>query len=129
MSREGKLLIGILVFMIVLFGLIAFGPHNGSVQAQGSGHQGKHVATATTTPVKDGLSFLNSITINGGTPGVITIYDIAASGCTGTPGSGTIAAIEAISATAPVTLFYDIKLTNGVCIVTAAATDLTLSYD
>jgi hypothetical protein len=100
-----------------------------SVQAQQSGHQGKHVATAVTTPVKDGLAFLNSVTINGGTAGVVTIYDIAASGCTGTPGSGTIAVIEAIGATSPVTLFYDIRLTNGLCIVTAAATDLTLSYD
>ena len=82
-----------------------------------------HISTATTTNLSNGIPReLGKVTINGGTAGVITIYDSDDT-------SGTvIAVIEAIGATNPTTLHYDIATTKGLCVVTAAATDVTVSY-
>jgi hypothetical protein len=89
----------------------------------------KYISTATTTMVRPTSGYLHTVTINGGTAGVVTLYDIAGAGCTGTPASGKFATIEAIGATNPVTLVYDLATVNGICVVTAAATDLTVSFN
>lgn len=89
----------------------------------------KYIAAATTTTVKPTNGYLHTITINGGTAGVVTLYDINGVGCTGTPASGKFATIETIGTTNPVTLIYDLATTNGICVVTAAATDLTVSFN
>lgn len=89
----------------------------------------KYISTATTTIVKGNGGFLHTLTINGGTAGVVTLFDIGSAGCTGTPASGKFATIETIGATNPVTLLYDLQTQNGICVVTAAATDLTVSYN
>lgn len=88
-----------------------------------------YIATATTTVVRGNAGFLNTITINGGTAGVVTLYDIASSGCVSTPASGKFATIETIGATNPVSLIYNLQTKNGICVVTAAATDLTVTYN
>ena len=89
----------------------------------------KYISTATTTMVQPVSGYLHTVTINGGTAGVVTLYDIAAAGCTGTPASGKFATIETIGATNPVTLTYDLATVNGLCVVTAAATDVTVSFN
>jgi len=84
-----------------------------------------YIHTAATIACKDGQGALTTIVINGGTAGTVTLYDIAASGCTGTPGSGKFAVIETIGSTNPVALPYNVRFLNGLCIVTGMATDLT----
>jgi hypothetical protein len=102
--------------------------HPEVVHAQApNGAQYLWIHTATTTVVRNGVGYLNAVTINGGTGGAVTLYDIASSGCTGTPASGQFATIA--SATAPVSLIYNISTKNGLCVVTAAATDVTVSYN
>lgn len=88
-----------------------------------------YISTSTTTTVNAQSGFLYTVTINGGTPGVITLYDIAGSGCTGTPSSGKLATIETIGTTNPVTLTYNLKTNSGLCVVTAANTDLTVTFN
>lgn len=88
-----------------------------------------YISTATTTTVKAQSGFLHSVTINGGTAGVVTLFDIGSAGCTGTPGSGKFATIEVISATNPTTLTYNLMTNNGLCVLTAAATDLTVTFN
>jgi hypothetical protein len=88
-----------------------------------------YISTATTTTVRGNAGFLDTVTINGGTAGVVTLYDIGSAGCTGTPASGKFATIETISATNPVSLIYNLQTKNGICVVTAAATDLTVTYN
>jgi hypothetical protein len=88
-----------------------------------------YIATATTTIVRGNGGFLDTVTINGGTAGVVTLFDIGSAGCTGTPASGKFATIETISATNPVTLFYNLQTKNGICVLTAAATDITVTYN
>jgi len=92
------------------------------VHAQGGLGTKVYISTATTTTVLPGVGFLDRVTFNGGTGGVVTLYDIAAAGCSGTPASGKFAAVMA--ATQPVTLDYGFEMKNGLCVVTAAATDL-----
>jgi hypothetical protein len=114
--------------VVLMLGLIA-GP---ALKAQGppaANGNYKYIATATTTNVKPTSGYLHTVTINGGTAGVVTLYDIAAAGCTSTPASGKFATIETIGTTNPVTLLYDLATVNGICVVTAAATDLTVSFN
>ncbi len=92
-----------------------------------NGSQYRYISTATTTVVKNGFGYLNAISINGGTGGVVSLYDVPSSSCTGTPGSGKFAAVASTSV--PVTLRYELAVINGICVVTAAATDVTVSYN
>jgi hypothetical protein len=117
-------------FIFTFFALIAiFGSHPARAQMPAANSQYLYISTATTTPVKAQAGFLLSVTINGGTAGVVTLYDIGSTGCTGTPGSGKFATIETIGATSPVTLTYNLRTLNGLCVVTAAATDLTVTFN
>lgn len=88
-----------------------------------------YIVTATTTAVRSGQGALFNVTINGGTAGIVTLYDIGAAGCTGTPASGKFAIIEAIGATNPTTIIYNLRVDNGICVVTAAATDITVVWN
>ena len=79
-----------------------------------------NIATATTTLVKSGAGSLASITVNGGTMGSITVYD-----------SLTAAGTKIATVAAPVAgmvLPYGVRFKTGLTIVTAEATDLTVSY-
>jgi hypothetical protein len=115
--------------LVLMLGLIA-GP---ALKAQGppaANGNYKYIATATTTNVKPTSGYLHTVTINTGAAGAITLFDIAAAGCTGTPASGKFATIRAGAATdAPVTVTYDLATVNGICVVTAQATDLTVSFN
>lgn len=79
-----------------------------------------NITTATTTTVKSGAGFLHSITVNTTAAGAITIYD-------NTAASGTkIGTIKA--SVVEQTFFFDVSFSTGLTIVTAAASDITVSY-
>lgn len=78
------------------------------------------ISTATTTLVKVGPGHLRVLRAVGGTMGAVTVYD-------NTAASGTELLPEVTPAQGNV-LLEDIAFTNGLTIVTAAATVLTLSY-
>lgn len=79
-----------------------------------------NITTATTTTVKSGAGFFHCVVINTTAAGTITIYDnTAASGTK----IGTIVASAGVA-----TYLYDVKFNNGLTLVTAAASDLTVSY-
>ena len=69
-------------------------------------------------------AYLHSITINGGTAGAVTVYNDTTGGTT-----SPVAVIAAAAAATPAgTKTYDVALTNGLQIVLAANTDITVSY-
>lgn len=119
-------------WVLILCGIagmfLALPPSDVQAQAAAS-QQYKYISTATTTAVRDGAGYLGSVIVNGGTAGAVTLYDIAGTGCTGTPASGKFATIEAISATNPTPLAYNLRVTSGICVVTAQATDLTVTWN
>ncbi len=81
------------------------------------------ITTATNTQVKSGAATFHSIVINGGTlTGVITVVDTAASNCTGGVTIATIAQPQV----AGQVYTYNAQTANGLCITTAAATNLTV---
>lgn len=128
MKRKRTLLTVVITAVLVsLFGLHWNAPAQ-TPQGWGASTY-TYISTATTTIVKPVGGFLNTVTINGGTAGVVTLYDIGAAGCTGTPASGKFATIETIGTTNPVTLGYNLQTKNGICVVTAAATDVTVAYN
>lgn len=79
-----------------------------------------NIITNTTTTVKSGAGFLHSIVVNTTSAGAVTIYD-------NTAGSGTkIGTMKASIAEG--TYIYDVSFATGLTIVTAGASDLTISY-
>jgi len=84
--------------------------------------QYSNISTATTTTVKSGTGILSSITINTTAAGTITIYDSLSGAGTKI---GTIAASPAIGSTFN---YNDLAFATGLTIVTAAASDITVSY-
>lgn len=120
-----KLLLASLFALLVA---VFFVPVRGQAPPASNAHY-LYIHTAATTIVRGNGGGLHAVTINGGVAGAVTLYDIGSAGCTGTPGSGKFAVIETIGATNPVTLLYDLQTANGICVVTAAATDLTVTYN
>lgn len=79
-----------------------------------------YISTATTTTVKSGFGYLNSITISEVVASTIIVYD-------NTAGSGTI--IASFPASAPaMTYFIEASFATGLTIVTAGASKLSVSY-
>jgi hypothetical protein len=78
-----------------------------------------NIAAAATTVVKYGRGFLHGITVNGGTLGSITVYD-------NTAASGTV--IAALDTLSRQTYRYNVIFRTGLTVVTAAATNITVSY-
>lgn len=112
----------LLLFTVLLMAVPAF-PQS----MPGTGHF-LHIKTATTTTVSAQAGVLMTVTINGGTTGAVTVYDIAPASCTGTPAAASaIGVIQAV--TVPITLTYNAIILNGVCVLTAAATDLTVVFN
>lgn len=80
----------------------------------------RYISTATTTVVKSGSGFLHTITVSGGTAGIITVYD-------NTAASGTVIVAFA-STNALNTYIFNETFGTGLTIVTAAATQINISY-
>lgn len=79
-----------------------------------------NISTATTTVVKSGQGVLKSITVNTTAAGAVTVYD-------NTAASGTkIATLKA--SVAENDYEYEVAFSTGLTIVTAAASDITVSY-
>lgn len=78
-----------------------------------------NITTATTTVVKSGVGFLHAITVNTTAAGAITIYD-------NTSGAGNkIGTIKA--SVGEQTFIYNVAFSVGLTIVTAGASDITVS--
>ena len=84
-------------------------------------YEAKNISSATTTVVSTGPGVLHGITINTTAAGTITVYD-------NTAASGTKIATIAASPTIGVVFLYDVRFRTGLTIVTAAATDCTVSF-
>jgi hypothetical protein len=81
----------------------------------------KNIAAAATTLVKTGPGVLHSVTINTTAAATIGIFDGLTAA--GTP-IGTIAASPAIGSA----FSFDVAFATGLTIVTAGASDITVSY-
>lgn len=80
----------------------------------------KNIAAGATTVIKSGAGRLKAITVNSTAAGAITVYD-------NTAGSGTkIATLKA--SVVEGTYEYNVAFVTGLTIVTAAASDITVSW-
>ena len=85
-----------------------------------SSFNNNNISTATTTTVKSGAGHLHSIVVNTTAIGAITVYD-------NTAGSGTkIATLKA--SVVEGTYLYDVQFATGLTVVTAAASDVTVTF-
>lgn len=84
------------------------------------GYSRAYIATATTTQVKSGAGFLHCITVNTTAAGAISVIDNT---------SGSTVNIASLKASvAEGSYCYDVPFTTGLRIITAAASDITVSY-
>ena len=81
----------------------------------------KRIATATTTLVKTGAGSLYRIAVNTTASGAITIYDGLDAG------GSVIGSLK--SGIAEGVYTFCCRFTTGLCIVTAAASDITVVYE
>lgn len=79
-----------------------------------------NVSTAATTVVKSGPGFLHELLVPGGVLGNVTVYDSATA-------SGNVI-VPTVTPVANGVLIRNVAFQNGLTIVTAAATVLTISY-
>jgi hypothetical protein len=118
----------LLLTAILAFCAWSVGNHPPSVSAQlgaSSGFSFAHITTAVNTQVSAGQVTFHTLVINGGTAGAITVVDTSAANCTG---GKTIAVIATLTGASAATLAYDIQTVNGLCITTAAASDVTVTF-
>lgn len=80
----------------------------------------QYISSATTTQVKTGAGFLHAITVNTTAAGAISIID-------NTSGS-TVNIASLKSSVAEGTYVYNVSFSTGLRIITAAASDITVSY-
>lgn len=89
-----------------------------------AGFNYRHISAATNTQIKATGAFLHTINLNSGTTGTATVVDTSAANCSG----GTTIAVIALSATVVGnSLTFDVATTNGLCVTTSAASDITVS--
>lgn len=81
-----------------------------------------NIASGTTTVIKASSGVLHSVTINTTAAAAITLYDNASAA------SGTKIATIAASPAIGQTFIYDCSFINGLTIVTAGASDITVSW-
>lgn len=82
-----------------------------------------NITTATSTVVTPRPGVLHLVTINTSSPGTIILRDSAT--CPGTITIGTIWGNVALTGQ---TFLYDVSLEKGLCVLTSAGTDLTVSW-
>lgn len=85
------------------------------------GNKFNNITTATTTVVKSRSGILKNIVINTTAAGAITVYD-------NTAGSGSKIATFPVSAVVG-TYSYNARFVNGLTIVTAGASDITVTFE
>lgn len=81
-------------------------------------YDSKHITSATTTVIFTGKGVLQAVTVNTTANGIITITD------------GSIGSVKGIlkASVAEGTYWYNISMASGCSIVTAGASDLTVTY-
>lgn len=88
-----------------------------------AGYGYSHISTATNTQISAKAGAMHTIVINTSVASTITVVDTSAANCSG--GNN----IAIFAASAPVGAYlYDIQFSNGLCITTAGASDLTVSF-
>lgn len=90
------------------------------------GYSYTHVTTTTATSAKTTTGFLHGVTINTGAAGTLSVFDLNAAACTGTPATNTVAVITAVATTTQ-TFIYDANFLNGICLKASVAMDYTVS--
>ena len=93
---------------------------DGTLDAQPGGFSFLNMVSTVSTVVKTGAGMLHAIVINKSVNGTITVYD-------NTAGSGTkIATLKASIVEGTYT--FDLKFSNGLYVIPAAAVDVTYVY-
>lgn len=89
------------------------------------------IATAATTAVKATAGTLRRVTVTTEiAAATIKLFDLAGASCTGTPSTNPKAVLTLPGAVAnPFTLEFQQSFANGICVLTSAATNVTVIYD
>jgi len=103
-------------------------PSNAGAQVASSS---KVISTAATTAVKATAGTLRRISVTTQVASAtIKLFDLATASCTGTPSTNPQAVITLPATISnPFTLEFQQSFSNGICVLTSGATNLTVIFD
>jgi hypothetical protein len=80
-------------------------------------------------PTTAKAGYLHAITINSppGSAATLSIFDLPAASCTGTPATNVVANIAVSTTQPPVTIVFDVNMLQGICVKSSVAMDITVS--
>ena len=118
--------------LLALFAIRLLNPWPPTHAAPSTAYPWTHVASSTSaTSIVSGPAVLHTFTLNtAGASSVISIFDLSAASCTGTPSTNVYAVFTLpASGVLPGTLLNDARFANGICIQDAtAASDQTVVW-
>lgn len=115
-----KLILSLASCAIILWTFPSYADWGNNIGTQGL--KWASIATATTTVIKNGFTFLGSIIVTGGASGTITVF------ASGSTVSGVPVVAQYSSTNTPNTYVFNANLASGCTVVTGAATDITVTY-
>lgn len=117
------------LLLLVVF-LVARGDLHQSAQSIGPSSSSV-ITAAATTAVKATAGILRRVSVTTGVASAtIKLFDLASASCTGTPSTNPKAVItEPVTITNPYTLEFQQSFSNGICVLTSGATNLTVIFD
>ena len=90
-------------------------------------YQYSHISGTTATTVKGVTGFVHTLAINLGAAGTVSLFDLPAASCSGTPATNQVAIVTA-TATTLQTFTYDVNFLQGICVKASVGMDLTVSF-
>jgi hypothetical protein len=90
-------------------------------------YQYNHVVGTTATTIKAVPGIVHTLSINTGAAGTVSLFDLPAASCTGTPATNQVAIVTA-TATTLQTFIYDAQFLQGICAKASVAMDYTVSF-
>jgi hypothetical protein len=116
-----RILLSLIAIGVILGALPAYSEWGNNIGTQGLKYAS--ISTATTTVIKSAFCFIHTLTVTGGTAGVINLYSSS-----GNPINPFQGVAFWSSTNAPQSYLFDVNLASGCTVTTGAATNITVSY-
>ena len=85
-----------------------------------------HITATTATTIKGTAGTFLGVNINTAAAGTVSVFDLGAAACTGTPATNVVAVITVNATDPPHSTPFNIYLSNGICVKASVGMDLTV---
>jgi hypothetical protein len=85
-----------------------------------------HITGTTATTIKGTAGSFLGVNINTAAAGTVSVFDLGAAACTGTPSTNVVAVITVNATDPPHATPFNVYLSNGICVKASVGMDLTV---